>query len=65
MGVEVLLSAFEDVVDADAELEVLADGFGGTFEDGPIRGSAEGPVWWAEGGYLVFSDNANDRHEQI
>jgi gluconolactonase len=33
----------------------LADGFGG--EQGP----AEGPLWWKEGRYLLFSDIHNNR----
>src|SRR5215475_3908901 len=33
----------------------LADGFGGP------QGPAEGPLWWHEGGYLLFSDIHNDR----
>ena len=33
----------------------LADGFGGD------QGPAEGPLWWKEGGYLLFSDIHNDK----
>jgi len=33
----------------------LADGFGG-----PL-GPAEGPLWWKEGGYLLFNDIHNSR----
>ena len=33
----------------------LAGGFGGA------QGPAEGPVWWKEGGYLLFSDIHNNR----
>ena len=33
----------------------LADGFGGD------QGPAEGPLWWKEGGYLLFSDIHNNR----
>jgi len=33
----------------------LAEGFGGSL------GPAEGPVWWQEGGYLLFSDIHNNR----
>jgi gluconolactonase len=37
-------------------VQKLADGFGGP------KGPAEGPVWWHEGGYLLFSDiNGNRR----
>ena len=33
----------------------MADGFGGDL------GPAEGPVWWKEGSYLLFSDIHNNR----
>jgi gluconolactonase len=36
-------------------IQELADGFGG-----PL-GPAEGPVWWQEGHYLLFSDIHNNR----
>ena len=36
-------------------IQELADGFGGP------QGPAEGPLWWHEGGYLVFSDIHNNR----
>lgn len=45
---EAILSPSETILD-------LADGFGG--EQGP----AEGPLWWKEGGYLLFSDIHNSR----
>jgi gluconolactonase len=40
----------ERIVSADAPIEHLAEGFGGAL------GPAEGPLWWKEGGYLLFSD---------
>ena len=43
------------IVSPDQEVEELGNGFGGT--DGP----AEGPLWWKEGGYLLFSDIHNNR----
>ncbi len=45
----------ERLVDVQQEIEELARGFGG------VTGPAEGPVWWQEGGYLVFSDIGNNR----
>lgn len=45
-AVEQLDPALADILDADAALEVLADGFEWT----------EGPVWVEDGGYLLFSD---------
>jgi gluconolactonase len=36
-------------------IEELASGFGGSL------GPAEGPLWWKEGGYLLFTDIHNNR----
>src|SRR5215471_15026512 len=36
-------------------IQELASGFGGDL------GPAEGPVWWKEGGYLLFSDIHNNK----
>ena len=43
------------IVSPDQAIEELGKGFGGS--DGP----AEGPLWWKEGGYLLFSDIHNNR----
>ena len=40
---------------ARQEVEELASGFGNDL------GPAEGPLWWHDGGYLVFSDIGNNR----
>ena len=45
----------DKVIDPRAAIHDLADGFGGA------QGPAEGPLWWAEGAYLLFSDIHNDR----
>ncbi len=45
---DVIMSATEPILE-------LANGFGGE------RGPAEGPLWWKEGGYLLFSDIHNSR----
>jgi len=45
----------ERLVDVRQAIEELASGFGGA------SGPAEGPVWWHEGSYLVFSDIGNNR----
>ncbi len=45
-SVERVDPALDAILDSDAALEVLADGFEWT----------EGPVWVQEGGYLLFSD---------
>jgi gluconolactonase len=36
-------------------IQHLAEGFGGA------QGPAEGPLWWKEGGYLLFSDIHNNK----
>jgi gluconolactonase len=46
--------ARQDRGDGRADQE-LATGFGGTL------GPAEGPLWWKEGGYLLFTDIHNNR----
>src|SRR5439155_60023 len=47
-GLDAIVATSEPVKD-------LADGFGG-----PL-GPAEGPLWWKEGGYLLFTDIHNNR----
>ena len=53
--IERLDPALDRIIDASETIHDLADGFGG--EQGP----AEGPLWWREGDYLVFSDIHNNR----
>ena len=43
------------IVSTDQPITMLTDGYGG--DEGPT----EGPLWWKEGGYLLFSDIHNDR----
>jgi gluconolactonase len=45
----------ERIISASEPIQHLADGFGGNL------GPAEGPVWWKEGHYLLFSDIHNDK----
>jgi len=45
----------ERIVSLDEEIKQLGSGFGGDV------GPAEGPLWWKEGGYLLFSDIGNNR----
>ena len=40
----------EKIISVTEPIQELANGFGGEL------GPAEGPVWWKEGGYLLFSD---------
>ena len=43
------------IISASEQILELAEGFGGS------HGPAEGPLWWHEGGYLLFSDIHNNR----
>jgi gluconolactonase len=53
--IEVLAPELERIVSQSVAIRHLADGFGGA------QGPAEGPLWWHEGGHLVFSDIHNNR----
>ncbi len=54
--IEQLAPELDGVLSVSEPVRRLADGFGGP------KGPAEGPVWWHEGGYLLFSDiNSNRR----
>jgi len=55
MAISRLRPELDRIVAQDSAIEELSDGFGGA--DGP----AEGPLWWKEGGYLLFSDIHNNR----
>src|SRR6201982_1588204 len=53
--IEQLAPELERIISTSETIRDLADGFGGEL------GPAEGPVWWKEGGYLLFSDIHNNR----
>src|SRR5947207_5214099 len=54
--IERLAPELDAIVSTSEPIRVLAEGYGG--DNGPV----EGPVWWKEGGYLLFSDiNGNRR----
>src|SRR5215470_12595151 len=53
--IEQLAPELEKIISPAELIQELAEGFGG-----PL-GPAEGPVWWKEGGYLLFSDIHNNR----
>ena len=48
--IEQLAPELEQIITPSEPIQMVAEGFGGTL------GPAEGPLWWKEGGYLVFSD---------
>ena len=53
--IEQLAPELENIISASEPIQHLADGFGGA------QGPAEGPLWWKEGGYLLFSDIHNNK----
>jgi gluconolactonase len=53
--IEQLAPELEKIISLSQPIQHLADGFGGP------QGPAEGPLWWQEGGYLVFSDIHNNK----
>jgi gluconolactonase len=53
--IDVWAPEFERIVSPAEAIHDLADGFGGA------QGPAEGPLWWAEGRHLLFSDIHNNR----
>lgn len=55
MPIEKHAPGLDRIVDANQQIEELASGFGGD------TGPAEGPVWWHDGGYLIFSDIGHNR----
>src|SRR5437667_2872524 len=50
MPVEILAESMKRIASSQQDTEELGSGFGGR------NGPAEGPVWFEEGGYLLFSD---------
>ena len=55
MPIEQAAPELERVVSLDQNVEELGSGYGDEL------GPAEGPLWWKEGGYLLFSDIGNNR----
>ena len=55
MPIDRISPDLDRLLSVDQEIQELGDGFGG---DG---GPAEGPLWWSDGGYLLFSDIHNNR----
>src|SRR5438045_732835 len=53
--IEQLDQDLDKIVSTSEPIKELANGFGG------VLGPNEGPVWWKEGGYLLFSDIHNNR----
>jgi gluconolactonase len=55
MPIEQLSPELARIISTAEPILELADGFGGP------QGPAEGPLWWQEGGYLLFSDIHNNK----
>ncbi len=53
--IEQLDPALDKLIDTSQTIQELASSYGGD------RGPAEGPLWWKEGGYLLFTDIHNNR----
>ena len=53
--IEQFAPELEKIVATSEPIRALADGFGGP------QGPAEGPLWWKEGRYLLFSDIHNNK----
>src|SRR5262249_54066226 len=53
--IEQFAPELERIVSTSERIEYLADGYGGA------QGPAEGPLWWKEADYLLFSDIHNNR----
>jgi len=53
--IEALDPALDAIIDKSQMIQELASGYGGEL------GPAEGPVWWKEGGYLLFNDIHSSR----
>src|SRR3954471_11809286 len=53
--IEQLAPEFERIISPTEPIQSLAEGFGGTL------GPAEGPLWWKESKYLLFSDIHNNK----
>jgi gluconolactonase len=56
--IEQFAPELERIVSTSERIEYLADGYGGA------QGPAEGPLWWKESGYLLFSDIHNNRRRK-
>jgi gluconolactonase len=55
IGIERLAPELDRIISTTEPIQTLGEGYGGA------QGPAEGPVWWKEGGYLLFSDIHNNR----
>jgi hypothetical protein len=53
--IEQLSPDLDKIIATSESIKELADGFGGAL------GPAEGPLWWKETGYLLFSDIHNNK----
>ena len=53
--IEQLAPELDKIISSTEPIQELASGFGGTM------GPAEGPLWWKEGGYLLFNDIHNNK----
>ena len=59
MPIEQVAPELATIMDTDQQILELGTGYGGD------AGPAEGPLWWKEGGYLLFSDIGNNRRMKL
>ena len=57
--IEQFAPELEKIISTSEPIQELAEGFGGAL------GPAEGPVWWKEGRYLLFSDIHNNQSYEV
>lgn len=57
--IEQLAPELDKIIATSEPIKELATGFGG-----PL-GPAEGPLWWKEGGFLLFTDIHNSRRMKL
>jgi gluconolactonase len=53
--IEQLAPELDKIISVSEPIKELAEGFGGSL------GPAEGPLWWKEGGFLLFNDIHNNK----
>src|SRR5262249_23690620 len=53
--IEQIAPELDAIISTSEPIQELASGTGGTL------GPTEGPLWWKEGGYLLYSDIHNNR----
>jgi gluconolactonase len=61
MPIEQFSPKLDRIVSPDQDVELLGEGYGTVGDPFKGAGPAEGPLWWKEGGYLLFNDIGHNR----